>query len=145
MVFKVKHAIVIDVKNKITENHRFNDGMISVCHAIIDYVCVGPSQKNHLTFADLYRISPKVDEETFYDAVFYLTRKNINVLIQDFEALDPQRGYIQVPDKNQIIEDMKNEEFINPFTGDLLTEEEFGQQVLTYFMPSPDFVSKLDA
>lgn len=136
---------MVDLKIKIKENlDHFNTEMVEVCYAIIDYVSVGPAKKSHLSFIDLYRISPKVDEEIFYDAVFYLTRKNINVLTQEFEALDPKYGFKQVPDKEQILEDMRNEEFFNPFTGELLTEQEFGVQVLSYFSPSCEFVRKLN-
>lgn len=136
---------MLDLKIKINDNLcHFNTEMIEVCHAIIDYVSVGPTKKSHLSFIDLYRISPKVEEEVFYDAVFYLTRKNINVLTQEFEALDPKYGFKQVPDKEQILEDMRNEKFFNPFTGIELTEKEFGEQVLSYFTPSCEFVRKLN-
>lgn len=136
---------MLDLKKIIEGNlYHLNAEMVEVCYAIIDYVSVGPTKKSHLSFMDLYRISPKVDEEIFYDAVFYLTRKNINVLTQEFEALDPKYGFKQVPDKAQILEDMRNEEFFNPFTGKALTEEEFGEQVLSYFTPSFEFVRKLN-
>lgn len=136
---------MLDLKSKIKENlDHFDTEVVEVCYAIIDYVSVGPTKKSHLSFIDLYRVSPKVDEEIFYDAVFYLTRKNINVLTQEFEALDPKYGFKQVPDKEQILEDMRNEKFFNPFTGELLTEQEFGEQVLSYFTPSCEFVRKLN-
>jgi len=141
----VTHRIVLDLKSRIKENlDHFDTEMVEVCYAIIDYVSVGPTKKSHLSFIDLYRISPKVEDEIFYDAVFYLTRKNINVLTQEFEALDPKYGFKQVPDKEQILEDMRNEEFFNPFTGESLTEQEFGEQVLSYFTPSCEFVRKLN-
>ena len=139
------HRIVLDLKSKIKENlDHFDTEVAEVCYAIIDYVSVGPTKKSHLSFLDLYRVSPKVDEEIFYDAVFYLTRKNINVLTQEFEALDHKYGFKQVPDKEQILEDMRNEKFFNPFIGELLTEQEFGEQVLSYFTPSCEFVRKLN-
>ncbi|MDC5278144.1 hypothetical protein OHX04_04825 [Acinetobacter baumannii] len=136
----MEHSFVLEIKDRIKTNHHVEDDMASVCYAIIDYVSIKPSQKSHLSFLDLYRISPKVDEEVFYDAVFYLTRKYINVLVQEFEALDLQGFFSQVPDREQILEDMRNEEFFNPFSGKPLTEEEFGQEVLTYFTPSPYFM-----
>ncbi|MBD0531556.1 hypothetical protein HPJ32_08335 [Acinetobacter baumannii] len=60
--------------------------------------------------------------------------------MQEFEALDLYGSFTQVPDREQILEDMRNEEFFNPFSGKPLTEEEFGQEVLTYFTPSPCFM-----
>ncbi|WP_288454528.1 hypothetical protein [uncultured Acinetobacter sp.] len=136
----MEHSFVLDIKNKIQTNRHIKEDMANVCYAIIDYVSIKPSQKNHLSFLDLYRVSPKVDEDIFYDAVFYLTRKHINVLVQEFEALDLYGSFTQVPDREQILEDMRNEEFFNPFSGKPLTEEEFGQEILTYFTPSPCFM-----
>ena len=40
----------------------------------------------------------------------------------------------------EIIEDMRNDELSNPFTGEELSEEEFGRQVITYFSVSPEFM-----
>lgn len=141
----MKHKIVSELKEQINNNLSHNHAdMAQVCIAIIEFVSVGATQKPHLTFRDLYKVSPKVNEEVFYDAIFYLTRQNINVLTKQFEALHPKEGFKQVPDREQIIKDMKNEEFFNPFTGKKLTEEEFGEQVLIYFSPSKDFVSKLN-
>ena len=112
--------------------------------AIIDYVSVGPSKKSHLTFTYLYSIAPKVDEGIFYDAVFYLTKKNINVLEQQFEAINPRTHSFQyVVDKEFFIEDMRDGELYNPFVGDLLSEKEFGEQVITYFSPSQYFMEKI--
>ncbi|WP_198078445.1 hypothetical protein [Acinetobacter calcoaceticus] len=139
------HAIVVELTKEINiKLSHINPDMAKVCIAIIEYVSIAPYKKPHLTFNDLYRVSPKVEDETFYDAVFYLTRKNINVLTQEFEAFHPREGFKKVPDREQILEDMKNEEFFNPFTGDELNEKEFGEQVLTYFSPSTEFVSKLN-
>lgn len=137
----MEHTTVLSIKHIITENRHIDEKMASVCLSIINHVSIAPEKRKHLTFADLYRISPKVSEEIFYDAVFYLTRKNINVLVQEFEALDPKFGYKAVPDKEEILECMKTDDFFNPFTGDDLNEEEFGKQVLTYFSVSPEFMS----
>ena len=69
---------MLELKERINQNlgHTHKE-MVQVCFAIIEYVSIGPSKKPHLTFMDLYRVSPKVHEDVFYDAVFYLNRKNI--------------------------------------------------------------------
>lgn len=140
----MEYLFILEIKHKIKTNRHVKEDMANVCYAIIDYVAIKPSQKTHLSFLDLYRISPNVDEDIFYDAVFFLTKKPINVLFQEFEALNLRGEFQQVPDREQILEDMRNEEFYNPFSGKLLTEEEFGLEVLTYFTPSPYFVGMLD-
>ncbi|MBE9578031.1 MULTISPECIES: hypothetical protein [Moraxella] len=124
-----------DVKDKIKES-RISDDMAKVCFAIIDYLSTEPDKKTHLTFARLYDISPKVDENTFYNAVFLLTRHKFGVLEQNFEAINCRGDYQIVPDKQQIIDDIKEKEFFNPFTGKELSEQEFGEQVLTFFSPT---------
>ena len=76
--------IVSTAKRRIETNSHISSNMASVCYAIIDYVSVGADKKPHLTFTDLYRISPKVDEDVFYDAVFLLTKHQYNILKQQF-------------------------------------------------------------
>ena len=132
--------IVSTAKRRIETNSHISSNMASVCYAIIDYVSVGAAKKPHLTFTDLYRISPKVDEDVFYDAVFLLTKHQYNILKQQFEALHPRKGFQPVPDREEIIEAMKNDDFFNPITGEDLTEEEFGKQVITFFSPSDDLI-----
>lgn len=139
-----RYAVVSEIKSQIESNlHDINPDMVQVCFAIIDHVAVGPIQKAHLTFHELHRISPKTDDKTFYDAVFYLTRKKINVLTQNFEALDRDDEYTAV-DREAVLEAIRQENYFNPHTGQSLTEEEFGEQVLTYFSPAEEFVRKLD-
>lgn len=137
---------ITDLKFRVDSNlSHVSMDMVQVCLAIIDYVSVGPSRKPHLTFHDLYRVSPKVDEDIFYNAVFYLTKKNIDVLEQQFEAISPRTHSFQyVIDKEELIEGMRNGELYNPFIGNPLSEEEFGKQVLTYFSPSKYFVEKIN-
>lgn len=139
-------SFVTELKSKVCSNlSHIDKDMAKVCLAIIEHVSVGPSKKPHLTFVDLYRVSPKVDEEVFYKAVFYLTKRSINVLEQQFEAFEPRTHSFQsITNREDFIEDMRNGELYNPFIGDLLSEEEFGKQVITYFSPSKCFVEKIN-
>ena len=142
----MKSSEIKEIKILISNNPTVKKDMQAVCLAIIDYISVGPETKSHLNFDDLYRVSPVVDEDIFYDAVFYLTRPPVSVLSQEFEALDPTEGiYIEVPDKQEIIEDMRKEEYYNPHTGDELTLEDFGIQVVTFFKPSERFMGTTSA
>ena len=135
----MKSSEIKEIKILISKNHTINKDMQAVCFAIIDYVSVGPETKNHLNFDDLYRVSPVVDEDIFYDAVFYLTRPPVSILSQEFEALDPiENTYIEVPDKQEIIEDMNNN--LSDYDKYKLTLEDFGRQVVTFFKPSKRFL-----
>ena len=135
-----------ELKDKVYSNlSDIDKDMAEVCLAIIEHVSVGPSKKSYLSFVDLYRISPQVDEKVFYEAVFYLTKRNINVLEQQFEAMEPRTHDFQpIPDKENFVEDMRDGELYNPFVGELLSEKEFGEQVITYFSPSKFFVEKVN-
>lgn len=138
--FIMKDAYFLStIKDKIKAS-RISDDMASVCFAIIDYLSTEPNKKSHLTFSRLYEISPKVDDETFYDAVFLLTKNKFGVLEQHFEALDGSGNYKSVTDRQQILDDIKEQEFFNPFTGDELSEEQFGEQVLTFFSPTQKLI-----
>lgn len=132
-----------NVKDKIKASHISND-MTAVCFAIIDYLSTELNKKTHLTFARLYDISPKVDDEVFYDAVFLLTKHKIGILEQHFEAVN-RRGVFQiVPDRQQILDSIREQEFFNPFTGQELTEEQFGKQVLTFFSPTKKLMQAIN-
>ncbi|WP_201597575.1 hypothetical protein [Psychrobacter fulvigenes] len=139
-------TFVNELKTKVYSNlSNIDKDMAEVCLAIIEHVSVGPTKKPHLTFIDLYRVSPKVNDEVFYEAVFYLTRRSINVLEQQFEALEPRtRSFQSITNREEFIEDMRNGELYNPFVGNILNEEEFGKQVITYFSPSKRFVEKVN-
>ncbi|MBH0005569.1 hypothetical protein [Psychrobacter sp. SWN149] len=137
---------VNELKSKVYSNlSDIDKDMAEVCLAIIEHVSVGPSKKSHLTFTYLYSIGPKVNEAVFYEAVFYLTLRNIDVLEQQFEAIEPRTCSFQsIPNKEDFIEDMRDGELYNPFIGDLLSEKEFGEQVITYFSPSKYFMERVN-
>lgn len=133
---------MIIVDNAINElkTRDIPDDVASVCRAIIEHISRSPKSFSHLSFMDLYRISPQVNEESFYEAVFLLTRHPYNILTQNFEALHPRGGYQIVPDREDIIDAMKSNDFFNPFTGEELNEDEFGKQVLMFFSPSEELL-----
>lgn len=139
------NKFVIELKKEIkTILMSRKPDIIQPCLEIINYVSIAPERKMHLSFQDLYRVCTKVSENDFYDAVFFLTRKKTAVLTQNFEALHPRLGYKAVPNREEILQAMRDDDLYNPFTGDELTEDEFGEQVLTYFTPSSDFMRLLN-
>lgn len=124
--------------------------MLSACLKMIDYVSIAPSKKGHLTFVDLYKhVDPSTSEDIFYSAVFFLTKNNVNVLTQKYEAynslINRFEAVSDLDDVREILDSVASGEYIHPLNGDVLTAEEFNQQVLTYFSPSSLFVSNLHA
>lgn len=117
---------------------------------LVDYVSIAPLKKMHLTFVDLYKhVDQSISEDIFYNAVFYLTKKNINVLTQKFEAynsaIDRYEAILESEDIKEILDSIASGEYVHPLNGNILTAEEFSKQVLTFFSPSQVFVSNLYA
>jgi len=142
-LLELKQNLDFQLKDVSTE-------MLSACLKMIDYVSIAPSKKGHLTFVDLYKhVDPSTSEEVFYSAVFFLTKNNVNVLTQKYEAynslIDRFETVSDVEDIREILDSIAGSEYIHPLNGDVLTAEEFNQQVLTYFSPSQLFVSNLNA
>lgn len=124
--------------------------MLSACLKMIDYVSIAPSKKGHLTFVDLYKhVDPSTSEDIFYSAVFFLTKNNVNVLTQKYEAynslINRFEAISDLDDVREILDSVASGKYIHPLNGYVLTAEEFNQQVLTYFSPSSVFVSNLHA
>ncbi|EPL0210965.1 hypothetical protein OCG83_003929, partial [Acinetobacter baumannii] len=120
--------------------------MLSACLNLVDYVSIAPLKKMHLTFVDLYKhVDQSISEDIFYNAVFYLTKKNINVLTQKFEAynsaIDRYEAILESEDIKEILDSIASGEYVHPLNGNILTAEEFSKQVLTFFSPSQVFVS----
>ena len=124
--------------------------MLGACINMIDYVSVAPVKKNHLTFVDLYKhVNQSTSEDIFYSAVFFLTKNNVGVLTQKFEAYNSAvnrfEAVTDADDVNDILDSIASGKYIHPLDGRPLTAEEFNAQVLTYFSPSRVFVGKLNA
>lgn len=139
----LKQDIEFQLKDVSTE-------MLSACLKMIDYVSIAPSKKGHLTFVDLYKhVDPSTSEDIFYRAVFFLTKNNVNVLTQKYEAynslINRFEAVSDLDDVRDILDSVASGEYIHPLNGYVLTAEEFNQQVLTYFSPSSVFVSNLHA
>ncbi|EOQ71212.1 hypothetical protein [Acinetobacter pittii] len=142
---------LLELKNELkSQLEEVSTEMLSACLNLIDYVSVAPSKKTHLTFVDLYKhVDQSTSEDIFYSAVFHLTKNNINVLTQKFEAynsvIDRYEAIIDVEDIREILNSIASGAYIHPLNGEILSAEDFNQQVLTYFSPSDFFVSKLYA
>lgn len=142
-LIELKQNLEFQLENVSTE-------MLSACLEMIDYVSIAPAKKGHLTFVDLYKhVDPSTSEDIFYSAVFYLTKNNVNVLTQKYEAYNSLfnrfEAVADLEDIREILDSIASGEYIHPLSGDILTAEEFNQQVLTYFAPSQLFVSNLNA
>lgn len=137
-----KPIFLSQIKDKI-KDCRISDETVRICFAIIDFLSNDLDKKTHLTFARLYKISSPINDDAFYDAIVLLTKNKFGVLEQQFEALHPRDGFKLVPDKQQILDDIKEQTFYNPFTGQELSEQEFGEQVITFFSPTKKWVEAI--
>lgn len=131
-----------DLKVLITSNHKINKEMSFVCCFIIDYIFTNPSNvESKLRFDFLFNLSTYItDENIFYESVFYLSRFPIKLLDQKFEALDIFKNeYVEISDKEQILDMMRFEKYYNPIDKREITLEEFSVEVLTYFTVSDKY------
>lgn len=138
------HIFEKEFKRTILEQlgHTNND-MAIVCLELFDYIANDPTKKMHLTFIDLYKVISPVNENLFYSCVFFLTRKDIDVLTQKFEAWNNKRSRWQiVPDFDDIIMAISEKDYFNPFSGDQLDEVSFSEQVVTFFSPSETIIQR---
>ncbi|MEN8549774.1 hypothetical protein ABFW07_10210 [Acinetobacter soli] len=138
------HVFGEDIKKTIAEQLGHTNGdMATVCFKLFDYIANDPTRKMHLTFIDLYNVVSPVNENLFYSCVFFLTRKDIDVLTQKFEAWNNNRSRWQVvPDLNEIIIAISEKDYFNPFSGDPLDEVSFSKQVVTFFSPSETIIQR---
>lgn len=142
---------LIELKDRIqSQLSDVSTEMLSACLDMIDYVAIAPSRKKHLTFIDLYKhVDQSTSEDIFYKAVFFLTKNNVNVLTQKFEAfnstINRYEAIVDNEDIEELLDSIATGEYIHPINGSTLTAEQFGEQVLTYFSVSNDFVSNVHA
>lgn len=139
-IASIKIKIQDDLKNKSSE-------MLELCLKVIDYISIAPELKVDFSLSQIYdSINSISDEDVFYNSIFYLTRKNINILTQKFKVLDANKNeYIPYTIDTEFLRALSERDFYNPITGDELSEKEFSEQVLTYFAPSDGFKEKINA
>lgn len=128
------------IKDIIKNDQYISSEMINTALVLIENLYSVYNCKCNLDLQELYNLSPNVDENIFYETVFYLTRPRIKFLIQNFKVFNPiSNKYIEFEDKNLIIEMMREENYVNPITNSNLSLEEFGNQVLTYFTVAEEY------
>lgn len=112
------------------------------CIQIIDYlVSVVDDQESSFHFQEMREnVDSSINDEDFITSVFYLTRFDFKLLDQRFSAFSRiDQRFIEI-DKNLVLNMLKTRDFYNPFSGDDLSEEEFSNQILTYFVVTQFFL-----
>lgn len=112
------------------------------CLLLLDYLIVaGRDLEVTFSFDELReKVDRSVSYEDFVSSVFYLTREDIDILEQGFSAWrEVEARYVPVRfDKvNSMIE---SNIFSHPFTGEDLTEEQFYDEVISFFGVTQNFL-----
>ncbi|NNP67188.1 hypothetical protein [Acinetobacter sp. Ac_5812] len=112
------------------------------CLLILDYLIIaGRDLEVTFSFDELReKVDHSVSDEDFVSSVFYLTREDIDILEQGFSAWrEVEARYVPVRfDKvNNMIE---SNIFSHPFTGEDLTEEQFYDEVISFFGVTQNFL-----
>lgn len=96
-----------------------------------------------LTF-DLLRenVSRTIPDDDFISAVFYLTRKeqNVGALRQIIEAHDPKTQTTTEISPQVFSASIEGGNYIHPITLEPVDEATYAEQVITYFVPTPEFL-----
>jgi len=112
---------------------------------ILEYMIHQPeiNEETKLTF-DLLRenVSQTVPDDDFITAVFYLTRREQNVcaLRQVIEAYDPKSKTRTEISPHVFSASIEGGNYIHPITLEPIDAETYAEQVITYFVPTPEFL-----
>jgi len=119
----------------------FPDVKIS-CFLILDYLMLAGRDKEVTFYFDELRekVDKTISDNDFILSVFYLTRSDVQVLEQSFSAWHSVSGFRKKVKKELINKMIKSKEFSHPFSGELLTEEEFYDAVIPYFFVTQFFL-----
>lgn len=119
------------------------------CLELLDYLLKKDNLDLEMSFnfEELRRhVSPQIDNEDFIYSVFYLTRPTVNVLKQEFSAWkESVQDFVFVEDRAFILDVLRDKEYTNPFSGKELSPEDFEDQVITFFVPTPHFLENKNA
>ncbi|HEN9589687.1 hypothetical protein R4463_07795 [Acinetobacter baumannii] len=114
------------------------------CLELLDFLIEYPSLdlETSFYFDELRKhVSLEVEDDDFIYSVFYLARPEINILKQEFSAWkESVHDFVLFEDKNFILEMLRDKNYVNPFSGEDLSSEEFEEQVLTFFTPTSYFL-----
>lgn len=103
--------------------------------------------KTDMHFNYLFSASKAKDSEhsQFIDAVYLLSSQKVKVLIQYFHYRDEVTSYwVELP-RYEVFLAMKENEFYHPQEGYRLSSEQYYQIVFPYFVPTPEFIEKLES
>lgn len=93
---------------------------------------------------DLLRenVSRTVPDDDFITAVFYLTRREPNVcaLRQVIEAYNPKSQTTTEISPHVFLESIEGGNYIHPITLEPIDAETYAEQVITYFVPTREFL-----
>jgi len=132
--------------NLINTSHFSKDTMVKFgCIQIFDYLVPKKMDSEvSFLFEELRsHVDKSVDNEDFIYSVFYLCRKDINVLRQEFSVWNSQNQiFDHYFDKEIILEMLRSKEYYNPISGEHLNESEFEEQIVTFFSPTNYFLEK---
>lgn len=98
---------------------------------------------NHLTFSRLYAWAGIESYDEFNIALYLLVDPKFQVLEQHFEAYNSRRSRYEGLDENFIHEIITSKDYVDPFTAESITEEEFNNLINIFFAPTKEFRKNL--
>lgn len=129
---------------KIIESRNFSEfpDVKSSCLLILDHLMIAGRDLEVTFYFDELRekVDKTVSDNDFILSVFYLTRSDVKVLEQSFSAWHSVSGFRKKVKKELVNKMIKSKVFSHPFSGESLTEREFYDAVIPYFVVTQFFL-----
>lgn len=128
-------------RRRFSRDTKTGMGILLILEYMINRLDINAETK--LTF-DLLRdnVSQTIPDDDFISAVFYLTRKepNVGALRQIIEAYDPKTQTTCEINPQVFFASIEGGHYVHPITLEPLDAKTYEEQVITYFLPTPEFL-----
>lgn len=104
-----------------------------------------PQNFQHITYSRLKDIAKAHENHNFKITISYLIHEDVNLLQEKFEAHNSINDESLILSFDEITDMMISREYVNPFTEETISENEFSEMITTFFALSQDFVGDLHA
>lgn len=143
--FKFYEPILVE----LIQGREDYDLILAFCENLIKGIVLENDLKTNtdMHFSYLFHKSGAKDseQETFVEAVYLLSSQILKILVQHFHYRDIVTSHWIEISRKEVFLAFKNNEFYHPQEDYELSLEEFNKVVFPYFVPTREFIEKLEA
>lgn len=121
-------------------------GMRIAAVNLIQYLMIAERLTVHTKFDFEFlrtKVHRKVNNVDFINGVMLLTRADIAALVAVYEAYDEDLGEFVPVLPDDVLTSINDRKYINPVNGEILTKDQFSEQVRILFAPSLSLLKSL--